>query len=237
MKQLIMLLIATAFLAASAAFADEFTFEWDYPSDQAIDGFRLYSGHMGQDEVGNWLPQYDAAPLVDAIPADARTVTATQTGWDNVSKKFCFMVRSYKGTVESADSNFVCATIDNTPLSAPEITTGIYDAQAGLVALTWTSAADERLKYFRIFYRAEDEDIFHDAGKVARPETMPVTVQSAIDAVGPGELKTLYFVVVGYKDEGVYSPNSAEFAIVIDRTNHELPTPTDFRFSALIPVE
>lgn len=233
----ILITVISLLIAVTSTSADEFIFQWDYPDDVSIDGFRLYSGPMGQDENGDWVPKYGDEPLIDNIDPVLRIIPAIEEGWINQSKKFCFMIRSFRGNYESDDSNFICAVIDNTALIAPVISSIDYSIDGEQVIVVWTCKDTERANFFKVYYRVNDDLSFTELGRIDKPETMPVELIESIDAVGPGETKTLHFVVVAFKNDDVFSPNSIEFPIVIDRSEGELPKPENFRFTVIVNIE
>lgn len=234
MKKLL-ISIFLAFLSTAAA-ADQITFEWDYGQETAIDGFNLYSGPMGQDEAGNWLPKFEEAPLYGGIPAESRTATVTENGWPGVSKKFGFAIRSFKGANESADSNIVYVVIDNTPLAAPADPTGAYNPETGYLTLNWTQADISRAKFWRIYYRMPESDTFTQLGRVDNSGQETLSLNTPLTVVPAGRTMDLTFAVVAFKNDDVFSPNSSELLITIDRTGDELPAVENFRIKLEIEV-
>jgi hypothetical protein len=234
MRRKLFVLIAIFFMVLPAA-ADEITFLWDYPQDVGQDGFRLYSGPMGTTDDGTWAPKYADDPLVSGIPPDSRTVTATEDGWPGVSKKFCFMMRAYRGDEESADSEFICTIIDNSPLTAPADLTASYEDE--VITLAWGQPDSDRAKFWRVYYKIGGTE-FVELAKVDNTGQTELTVQAPFDKVPPGSAATVYFVVVAFKDNSVYSPNSAEAEVVIDRIESvPPPPPSNIRFKIRIPIE
>lgn len=77
-------------------------FQWDYPTDESIDGFRLYQRLEGS-EYG--------APVLETDPS-MRDVTLEVTGEENTFSKYQFMLRAFRGNNESVDSNEVEFSVD-----------------------------------------------------------------------------------------------------------------------------
>lgn len=216
--------------------ADEFNFAWDY-GDTAVDGFRIYSGPMMQREDGTWYPQLAADPLIDSIPADSREATGTEKGWPGQSKKLCFVSRAYRGDEESADSNYVCAVINNEPLLSPADLAGSYDHDIEQIEISWSQPDFERAKFFQIYYKIGDEN-FQLLEKVDNIGQQELRLTKAFDAVPDGQSADVSFVIVAYKNFDVFSPNSAELTITIDRTQDApIPPPDNFRLSVTIGVQ
>lgn len=227
------------FVFTSIGTAEELTFEWDYPADVSIDGFTLYSGPMGQYDDGTWGPKYNDVPLLDNIGPSLRKITVDEPGWEGVSKKFCFAIDAFKGSVRSTKSNFVCKVIDNTaPVPAPKNVFATWDKINNSVTISWEQDDLDNVKQWKVFYRpAEIDSEFKEIGSVANDGTLYMTLTTAVEGVSIGETKDLIFVVVALNGE-VFSPNSQEVIVTIDRTEDStLPDPTNLRFSVTIPVE
>lgn len=220
----------------SICLPDEFTFEWDYSYDN-IDGFRIYSGNMGQFEDGTWGPQLRDIPIIDNIPPDARTAKGIEEGWTGQIKKFCFVARAYKGDIESPDSNTVCKEINNLPLLAPSDVNGNYDKDQEIINISWKQEDSDRAKFWQIYYKIGDGG-FQELGKVENSGQELLDITSPFEAVNAGESANVSFLVVAYKNYQVYSPNSSEIVLTIDRTlETELPPVSDFRFKVEVPVQ
>lgn len=231
MVSLVVILIA--FIAECNA--DSFDLEWDY--NTTVDGFRIYSGPMTEQSDGSWYPQLGDEPILSNIAPESRSATVVENGWAGQSKKFCFVARAFKGDQESADSNYVCAVIDNRPLSAPADPTGEYDRDLSMITITWTQTDADRVSYWRVFYRIADGD-FADFVVVANTGQTAMTVTEAFDAVAEGEAADVEFSIVAFKDPQVYSPDSEVLTISVDRTTQTpLPPVENLRFKIEIPVE
>lgn len=216
---------------------DEFTFSWDYEDGAVIDGFKLYSGHMGQFADGTWGAQY-GDPIITGIPLDAREITTVENGWEGQAKKFCFKMRAFKGENESADSNEVCVTIDNTPLQAPQGALGKWDPSNNVVVLQWTQPDLNRTKYWQVYYKFSGETEYRLLDKLDNTGQPDLVLSKEITDVPAGESRDCIFTIVAYKDSAVFSPDSAEVAITIDRRpDAPIPPPDNFRLSVTIGVQ
>lgn len=216
---------------------DEFTFSWDYDDGATIDGFKLYSGHMGQFADGTWGAQY-GDPIITGIPPDAREITTVENGWEGQAKKFCFKMRAYRGENESADSNEVCVTIDNTPLQAPQGALGQWDASNNVVILQWSQPDLNRTKYWQVYYKFSGEAEYRLLDKLDNSGQPDLVLSKEITDVPAGEIRDCIFTIVAYKDNAVFSPDSDEVAITIDRTpDAPIEPPQNFRMSLTIGVQ
>lgn len=242
MKRVI-LILTVLFVFTSAAFGEEVILEWDYPTDVNIDGFTLYSGPMGQYDDGTWGPKYNPIPLLDNIGPALRKVTVDEPGWEGVSKKFCFAIDAFNENNRSAKSNFVCMVIDNTtpvPLTipAPNNIFATWDKTNNSITISWEQDDLDKVKQWKVFYKQAVIDLeFIELGSVDNDGTSYMTLTTAVEGVSIGETKDLIFVVVALNGE-VFSPNSQEVVVTVDRTEDStLPNPANLRFSVTIPVE
>lgn len=219
------------------SFADDIQFNWDYENDSAIDGFRIYSGPMGQLADGTWLPRYAEDPIANDIPPGAREYIATENGWEGVAKKWCFMARSFRGDKESPDSNYVCTIIDNTPIAYPVDLSASYNDELSQISLSWSQNDDfDRTKYWIVYYKLPDDEAFTALGEVANSGSSDLKMNVAFNAVPAGKLVDVSMVVVAFKNNEVYSANSDETVVTVDRLG-AISEPNNFRFKLLIDVK
>lgn len=223
-------------LAIRLADADEFTFEWDY-GEQQIDGFRIYSGILAEQNDGTWYPQIGTEPIIDAIAPDLRSATGVENGIPGQSRKYCFVARAFRSNEESPDSNFICKEINNLPLLQPNSVTGSYDRNDETVTLAWIQPDAQRAKYWKIYYKIYTDD-YIDFARVDNTGQDELTVKVKF-AAAPENVKTeVKFAIVAFKNENVFSPDSEEIIVVIDREpRDELKPPEGFRFKAIIQME
>lgn len=236
MKKII--IFALLFFIPVPCAADDFKLSWDYGDHSIIDGFSIYSGPMGQDEDGEWYPKLGEDPLLTGIPPDARTAEVVENGWPEVKKKFCFVARAYKAEDESADSNMVCVEIDNTPLLAPSSLVGQWNKSDETITLSWIQDDAERAKYWKIFYKIGDGE-YVDFAKSENNGSDSIEVKVPFDEAPMGEITSVTWAVVAFKDEAVFSPDSNPVVIDIDRSGEigEIPPPVGLRFEATIKVQ
>lgn len=235
MKKIIALLL----IFPSLVFADVVHFEWDYPIDQDIDSFSIYSGPMRQSETGSWVPEFGADPLLSGIDPAARSATATNPGLPAIDHNFCYVIRAVRRGFESNNSNQVCARINNTPLMAPIELQGEYDDEQESVSLSWAQTDISRAAFWNVYYRFVDDPGagFIELGRVDNIGQTEPTITRAMENVPDDQITSVAFAVVAYKDYEIYSPNSAEITIYIDRRSKQVPPVNNFRFRINIPVE
>lgn len=235
MKKIFVLML----IIPSVVMADIVHFEWDYPTDQDIDSFSIYSGPMRQADSGAWLPDWGHDPLLSGIDPAARSATLTNPGLPDIDHNFCYVIRAVRRGYESANSNQVCARINNTPLMAPIELQGAYDDEQETVSLSWAQADVSRAAFWNVYYRFIDDPGagFIELGRVDNIGQSEPTITRAIENVPEDQITSIAFAVVAYKDYQIYSPNSAEITIYIDRRSKEVPPASNFRFRINIPVD
>lgn len=238
MRFLIALLVAV-FVVMIAAIcecnADEVTLQWDY-GDTVIDGFRIYSGPMGQFDDGTWGPKLNDTPLVDNIGSEQREVLTSQPGWAGQSKKFCFVARAFRGSEESLDSNVVCIVVDNTPLIPPADLAGTYSDD--MIEISWTQADAIRAHYWIIYYRIGDR-AFVQLDRVDNIGQEKLQLTKTFDAVEAGMSADVQFAIVAFKNTDVFSSDSEILTITVDRSDVSVPIPPveNLRFKVMVPVQ
>ena len=129
-----------------------------------------------------------------------------------------FIVQAANADLKSEDSDEVSLEINLTPLSAFNFT-AVYNKEEASIDFAW-QREDERFTSWKIFvsqisggpYDNVIADIPYEEGVVDKSMSM------SIDGYFPvGEETTQYFTMVGFGKYGVYSPDSSEIGITIDR--------------------
>lgn len=200
---------------------------WD-PNDPAPEGYRIFQrpdggvydysvpawqgpGVLGEitydDPIAVTLP-----PPTDITAIWDKRASAITLRWEQptatASRTDFWVVRAYEGALESLDSEEV----------------------------TWTSVATSPANIIRwdLFYSETAGGPYTpfdsiEAATGVLQTTKPITV------VPPGDTKTLYFTAVAFGENGEFSVNADEAAVVIDRTLP--PPPSGVSVTAVIPVE
>jgi hypothetical protein len=188
-------------------------FEWDAYIDAAdATHFEL---HEAASPGG---PYDDSTIIVDNIaPSTLTTIEYTSTKPDGVATTTHFILKAVGNNAEKSDpSNEVPFTYDFAPIVAPGDFVATTDGDN--VDFSWTQADLPRVKYWKL-YRSETsgQDFLEIAeieytggdGTFSTTETM---------SVPDGEKKTYYFVLVSFTEFGVFSQNSVEASVTIDKT-------------------
>lgn len=221
-------------LIAGPALAETFYFSWDYDSViNSIDGFRIYQSVATQDTNGS----FQSPAAVDNIAPDLRATQFENPGEPGAIQKYCYVIRAFAGEEESENSNAVCYKIDNTPLDSPREVTGSYGKDDNSLKLDWIQNDLDRTKFWKVYYRHADQSEFTELIKVDNSGQAELTVTAPADFVAQGEAQNVYFALVAFKNAVVFSPNSDEIMIRIDRRTGGIDAPTNFKISLQIQLQ
>lgn len=221
-----------------AAMAEEITLEWDIP-DIIPDGYRIFQTVPYQDELGAWHHEYDYInPVVTTayqdgnIPPDVYSIVVDLPGRPNEVTNYLFVARSFIDQEQSQDSNQVSYKVVNIPPITPTELMGEFDKGAGVITLTWTQPEDDYyIEKWIIYYRRDGPD-FIELGSVDQGQELTLTADS--DFLGDSDLSVVDFVVVAFRSSGVFSANSVEHSIPIDR--REVAPVNNLRIKIDIPI-
>lgn len=228
MKKLIFLFLILILIPA-IGIAETITLEWDYPENQAIDGFKLFMKKKVAENFDYLSPVATLEPTARSVAVDAPTVANKVQGYD-------FVLRAIKGELESADSNSVQYYVVGVVPAAPTALNGEYNKETSIISLSWEQPIDEYdIWQWIVYYRMEGQTEFSELGRVDKGQALILTEE--FDKVAEGEEGTAYFTVVSFRrDYTVHSENSMEFALVIDRTGPPIP-PENLKINIEIPVQ
>lgn len=223
------LLVALFTLAARA---ETIRLEWDAPAAEhaAPDGYYIYQRKAGE--------EYDyTAPVTTEqypdgrIPADVFQLDIDVPGEDGAAQKYEWVARTIVGEQESPNSNQVDYTVVRIPPLVPIDLSGSYDRDVSVIRIVWDQPQDDYITHhWRIYYRVGDDE-FTELGLVRKDQALEFT--SEFNVVQPGEQKDVAFVVVAYRRSGVFSANSQEISVDVDRRTAE---PVNLRINVEIPV-
>ena len=196
------------------AFAGKVTIglEWDANVETFLAGYKAYVADKAGGPYTEFADIKEPTTEVDYIydAPDGQTVS-----------KF-FVVTAYRENpfLESGNSNEVFWTYDFSPIVAAS---GFAATLAGdNINFVWAQADIERVKSWRLYYKEAGAAAFVELALIPYSGTQGTqysTTQEMI--VEAGQIKTYVFAIVTYTPTGVFSPNSAEVTVVIDK--RELP--------------
>lgn len=230
------IIFITAFIAFSISFAwaGQVKLQWD-PNDPAPEGYRVFT------RVENTLYDYTKPqPVLEFADGNILHPTALVTvdlpGLPMKAVKYYFIVRAYDGDLESEDSEEVFWTINRTP---PDLVSSIqaeYNKASSEISLSFVQPNADRAKYWKVFYTFTSGSSYVEFDTIQNTGQAQPSSTKAFTAVSVGEIKTVYFVVIGFYDDESFSENSAEASVVIDRRVKPQP-PINLKVGVIIPVQ
>jgi hypothetical protein len=188
-------------------------FEWDAHEQAAdVSHFELHEAA----QAGG--PYSDSTIVKDNIqPGTVVTTIYTSTKPDGVATTTYFILKAVGTNAEKSDpSNEVPFTYD----FAPIVTVGNFIAtlDGDDVQFTWTQADIERV-YKWLLYQSETPGVDYievaDIIYTGQPGPQYSTIETM--TVPQGEMKTFYFVLVTFTTFNVFSQNSVEVSVTIDK--------------------
>lgn len=234
----IALIVLLLLLAPRPIYAEQITLLWDYDNSAAVDGFRVFYTIPHQDDTGQWHTTYDyALPLTTTlyqdgnVPPELRELTIDLPGRANLVTSYRIVARAFRDDQESADSNQLSYKVVRVPPEAPIELLGSYDTEASVVTLEWQQPPDDwDISRWVVYYRTDGG--FTELGVVDGDRELKIA--EPLNLVLPGEQNTVAFSVVAFRRSGVFSANSSEFEIHIDR--REIPPMQNLRIRIEIPL-
>ncbi len=224
MKRFIALAVSFLFLTfASAVIAGEttITFEWDLhnQSDQ-VDHFELYES----DQSGGPWPT-DNIVVDDIAPGTRITVDYQSTKPDGVATQSYFILKAVAVGTDSVQrrsgpSNEVDFLYDYAPIVAPENFAALVNGDD--IEFSWTQGDIARVAKWQLFSSetsGQDYTMLSEIEYTGQPGPQYGTVETM--TVAEGEVKTFYFVLVSFNSFGVFSQNSTEVSVTIDKSTPE----------------
>lgn len=217
------------------SYADTTKLAWD-PAQESLepDGYRLFQ------KVDDGEYNYNSPLIISGstddqgnIPPDVLQVDVDTPGEACKVLTYKWVVRAYKADDESGDSNEVSAIVD---LSCPSEVTSFsaeFNKDASSISMSFQQPSGVDVAEWKIFWTRTPGDNYQLFDTVQNDGSNTATVTKAFTEVESGLMETIYFTIVSFKDDQLFSPNSSEIAIVIDR--RELTAPTLRKVE--IPVE
>lgn len=188
---------------------EEIGLEWDPNTEVNIGGYGAYVG----DQAGG--PYTKIGDIVHPTVEFWYTFTAP----DGVITRKYFVVDAHSDAtppLRSGYSNEVFWDYDWAPIEAATELAAIVDND--IVTFTWKQGDIDRIKSWKLYSRETQEGeyvLFVDIPYSGTPGETYTTNKEVI--VNEGEMKTFYFVLVTFTPNGVFSENSAEVSITIDK--------------------
>lgn len=238
LKTTILLTTFLYILLGANVYGEVITLQWDLV-DPAPDGYKifhridiaeynynffltngLYTDGIIPGDIDNFTTsELENPELINPLPA---TIDDTSDVWDRsnsvihlswsqpktvVSLNHYFVARSFVGNEYSVDSNEVEHVI----------------------------SIEEIINYWKVYYSETSGGPWIFLGQVENTGQTVPTITDPITVVQQGERKTIYFTVVSFVDDELYSVNANEVTVDIDR---RIPIPpSNLRIEVSIPVQ
>lgn len=203
--KIICTVLFTFVMISTIVLAEEVTLQWD-PNDPTPDGYKMFRREDGQ------LYNY-ASPIWIGTET---LIKDSDIGRSNEKVIYYWVVRAYVGDEESGDSNEVTYTVNLLPPEVINNLEGGYNSVTNEIQLTWSQTGEEIPAYWKIYYSEISGGLYTELDTIQNTGIINITSIQTL-SVNKGEMKTFYFVIVGFKSDSLYSANSNEVSIVVDR--------------------
>jgi hypothetical protein len=219
MKKLLSFLFGTVLLVAFSCVpvdAGEWKvgFEWDAYIDAAD------ASHFELHEAANPGGPYDDSTIVmdNIAPSTLTDVEYTSTKPDGVATTTYFILKAVGNNTEKSDpSNEVSFVYDLAPIVEPTDFVAALDGDD--VTYTWTQADIGRVVKWKLYQsETSGQDYLELAEIIYTGQPGPQFSTTETMDVPDGEKKTFYFVLVAFTEFCVFSQNSIEASVTIDKT-------------------
>lgn len=235
-------IIFALLLFCTVAGADQIKLQWDLVDN--VDGYRIYSAiRADTDGDGQVEHEYDFTnPLTTElypdgnIPVEITEMVVDLSGPPEETTKYMFVARAFAGADESENSNEVVYVVNNITPEPPTELSGGYDKDNDVINISWSQPEEvpwSQVDHWIVFFRLSDDSEWVELGRVNKDHELALAVP--FDQVAPGTSENIDFVVVAYRQGGVYSGNSDILSLHIDR--RVVPPIQNLRISIEIPVQ
>jgi hypothetical protein len=222
MKKFIVLSIVGLFVTLLAcvpvnAGSWKVAFEWDDYIDAADSThFELH------ESAAAGGPYSDTTIIVDNIsPSTLTEIEYTSTKPDGTATTTYFILKAVGTNGEKSDpSNEVSFVYDFAPIAVPGAFTATYDKDSDTITFTWTQGDLDRVDKWLLYSSETSGQDYVELASIDNTGGPPHSATETI-TVPAGEKSTFYFVLVSFTEFGVFSQNSVEATVTIDKTKPE----------------
>lgn len=217
-----------SFGVLSKAFAGQVTLAWDANSPNP-DGYLMFQ--RDNDAQPTYI--YTSPVIVNGvtnaqgdIPPAVTQMTITGLGVNGKDITYYYVVRAFldkqSGREQSGDSNEVFIQFDyRLPTIAANLVV-TYDESSGNITAVWEQSSPDIVDNWKIYTSDVSGGPYTLLDTVQNTgQAQPTTTKSV--SVPDGTKKTIYFVVVTFRSDTLYSANSAEASVVVDKRTVEPP--------------
>lgn len=190
-------------------------FQWDPDTAGGWEKINLYE--RAEDAAYDYT---QAKGTVDQTYVDGNstptTIETVANFTDGVKSTKFWVVRAQAGDIESADSEEVSYTVDLTPIEQFEFT-AVYNETAKSIDMAW-NITDARITKWEIYTSDAAGGPYTKLTEVANAEGVETTYSVKGDTLFPaGEKTTKYFTMVAFGPYDLFSANSPEIAITVNK--------------------
>lgn len=235
MQKIIMLLLALFLAIPLISHAEKITLEWDTPTGETPpEGYRIYQRTAVEgDQYDYVLPEITTLYPDGNIPYGVNSVVLDVPGTAGSVLKYLWVARAYRGENQSIDSNEVSYKVVNVPAVSPAALAAEYDPEAMTISLAWDQPQDDHpIEKWIVYYRIDSN--FVELGSVDSGQEL--TLSAPFDVIADGDMATVTFSVVAFRRSGVFSANSPEISLEIDRRSTEVDPIENLRININIPL-
>lgn len=211
-----------------SSFAGEVTvtLEWDANTEENLGGYGAY--------VSDVSGEYTEANKFADILVGTETVDYIYDAPDGEATTKYFVVDAHSNATPplcSGKSNEVNWTYDFLPIvAATELVAAL---EGDDITFTWTQVDIERVKEWKLYIKEEGGEFFELALIEYTGQAGPQYSTTETMSVPEGEMKTFTFSLVTFTPTGVFSGNSNEVSITIDK---RIPVPV-YNLTIKVKVE
>ena len=185
--------------------ADSVTLEWD-ANDTAPEGYKLYQRvDVDEYDYNNFIYQ-----------GTETTFTINDLGVKDQEITYYWVVRAYLGNDESDNSNEVSHVVNKIKPDVINDFTGFWNINTGTIDFAWKQLGTEPVLYWKIFVSDIQGGPYNEFDVIQNIGQVDLTSSKSI-VVNNGEIKTFYFVIIGFKTDTIFSQNSNEVVVTIDK--------------------
>lgn len=125
--------------------------------------------------------------------------------------------------------------------SPPSDLAAIYDHSSGEVFVVWSQSGDVPVCYWQVYYSLSSGGPYHKLGRADNDGRSQQAFSAPLAVVPPGDAATIYLVVVSFRSDAIFSPESREADLVVDRSqdipdNDETPGGRELLPAKNLPV-
>ena len=212
------------FLRTLEAGGEQITLTWDAPAQEHT-GVKIFQKTTKDGDA------YDYSSPVATVLYPANVATIDVPGEPDAVLKYQWIARAYRDDMESGNSNEVSYKVVNVQPLTPIELSGSYEDD--IITLSWSQPVDEHpIDKWVVYYKNADGQ-FEAIGIVTDGSNLELS--SDVSELAPiGQRTNMSFAVVAFRRSGVYSANSVELEIEIDR--REVAPVQNLRIEIEIPL-